>query len=60
MPSNKSKEVLTPKGYSLVHQKHIYQDLDLGREHEKLETKEEKRRFLIAKEERGGCAGYEM
>lgn len=46
-----------PNGYGIIHQNHIYAipiDSDLGREYEKLETKQEKREFLIAKGEKRG------
>ncbi|KAL1601396.1 hypothetical protein SLS60_006308 [Paraconiothyrium brasiliense] len=56
-PSNPSNKEFTPNGYGLVHHNYIYgiyQDSDLGREYEKLETKEEKREFLLTKGEKRG------
>lgn len=55
--SNPSGKEMTPNGYGLVHQNHIYAifiDSDLGREYEKLETKAEKRQFLITRGEKRG------
>lgn len=60
-PRRKPREV-TPNGYGVIHKGHLYnimQDSDLGREYAKLETKEQRREFLITKGEKRRKIGFD-
>jgi hypothetical protein len=55
IPSQDTPKTMLPNGYGLIHQNHIYGIYkDLGREYETLETKEQRREFLITKGENRG------
>jgi hypothetical protein len=56
-PPNDLPMRTTTNGYGLVKDNHIigiYKDSDLGREYEKLTTKEERKEFLLLKGEKRG------